>query len=86
MMKCTLGFFETPYTPKALQKKVGPFQVSTATIKCEHGEKAKLQWKILWLWKVWGLQHFNKENIQKLLSLILKERSQGSMGILNRPV
>jgi hypothetical protein len=38
-------------------------------------EKAKLQWKILWLWKIWGLQyfkpissmkkHFNRENFQK---------------------
>jgi hypothetical protein len=46
-------------------KKLGHF-------KCE---QAKLQWMILWLWQVWGLQyfkpissmkkHFNMENFPK---------------------
>jgi hypothetical protein len=66
MMKCTMRFFETPCTPKALQKSLVHFK----------RDKAKLQWKILWLWKVWALQyfkpissmknHFNKDNFPKL--------------------
>jgi hypothetical protein len=51
-------------TSAALCKK------SLVHFKCE---KDKLQWKILWLWKVWGLpyfkpisrmkKHFKKENV-----------------------